>query len=327
MSTGNLSIANASDDEKGSSIAIGNSANASNNMAIALGKNAKADKTMAIALGYSANASGNYSEALGIESVASGDFSLAVGRQANATGASSTAIGVGAQATGTGSTAIGNGAQATTANTIVLGTASDIVYIPGKLVVGGDSYLSINDGKTSYIKAYQRGTTDASYRGLVSLRTADQTGNISEGDILEIADVYSFDNNASNTLNTILSDRRMKNVGKAFVSGLDAIKKLEVFNYTYKKDKSKTPHVGVMAQDLQKIFPNAVTKGEDGFLRIRMEEMFYALVNAVKELDEKIEKLQNQEVATLKNRVAQLEKENKAFEKRLAELEKKIKSR
>ena len=40
-----------------------------------------------------------------------------------------------------------------------------------------------------------------------------------------------------------------------------------------------------MAQDLEKIFPKAVFKGDDGFLRIRMEDMFYALVNAVKELD------------------------------------------
>ena len=92
-----------------------------------------------------------------------------------------------------------------------------------------------------------------------------------------------------------------------------------------KKDPDKTPRVGVMAQDLQKIFPNAVFKGDDGFLRIRMEDMFYAVVNAVKELDSKIEALKNQEILTLKNRVDKLEKENKALEKRLSELEKKLK--
>jgi hypothetical protein len=64
-----------------------------------------------------------------------------------------------------------------------------------------------------------------------------------------------------------------------------------VFNYTFKKDPNKTPRVGVMAQDLEKIFPKAVFKGDDGFLRIRMEDMFYALVNAVKELDTKIENI------------------------------------
>ena len=141
------------------------------------------------------------------------------------------------------------------------------------------------------------------------------------------------------------SDRRLKNVGEAFTAGLEEIKKLEVFNYTFKKDESKTPRVGVMAQDLEKIFPKAVFKGEDGFLRIRMEDMFYALVNAVKQLDAKIEELKNNEILTLKNRLDDLEKankelvklnkdlqeqnedlikENKKFEKRLDKLEKKL---
>ena len=107
-----------------------------------------------------------------------------------------------------------------------------------------------------------------------------------------------------------LSDRRLKNVGKEFSSGLDKIKKLEIFNYTFKDDKEKTPHVGVMAQDLQKIFPDAVVKGEDGFLRIRMEDMFYAVINAVKELD---------------IRTTAQEKKIQELEKRIEELEKKIK--
>ena len=129
-----------------------------------------------------------------------------------------------------------------------------------------------------------------------------------------------------------LSDRRLKNIGKAFVGGLEEIKKLEVFNYTFKADKSKTPRVGVIAQDLQKIFPNAVIKGEDGFLRIRIEDMFYALVNAVKELDNKIELLKNEDIAELKTRIANLENENKILKKqndefleRITALEKKIK--
>ena len=137
---------------------------------------------------------------------------------------------------------------------------------------------------------------------------------------------------------TNTSDRRLKNVGETFQAGLDEIKKLEVFNYILKDDKDKTPRVGVMAQDLQKIFPNAVTTGSDGFLRIRMEDMFYAMVNAIKQLDEKIENIINNEIVALTKRVNELEKQNAElakqnvelvkqnadFEKRLVELEKKI---
>ena len=120
-----------------------------------------------------------------------------------------------------------------------------------------------------------------------------------------------------------MSDRRLKNVGEAFKAGLDEIKKLEVFNYTFKKDPNKTPRVGVMAQDLEKIFPKAVFKGDDGFLRIRMEDMFYALVNAVKELDNKINILEQKQkkIDELEKEVKELKKQNTDIIKRLEKLE------
>ena len=100
---------------------------------------------------------------------------------------------------------------------------------------------------------------------------------------------------------------------------MDEIKKLELFNYTFKKDKDKTPRVGVMAQDLQKIFPDAVVTGDDGFLRIRMEDMFYAVVNAVKELDVKLTALTEQ-VKTLVADVAQLKNKDAEYDKTIATL-------
>ena len=120
------------------------------------------------------------------------------------------------------------------------------------------------------------------------------------------------------------SDRRLKYVGKENTSGLDKIRQLKVFNYTFKKDTTKTPHVGVIAQDLQKVFPNAVKKGTDGFLTIRMEDMFYAVINAIKELDAKITALQkeNQE---LKQLVKQVQEDNKRLDQRLQKLEAKQK--
>ena len=102
------------------------------------------------------------------------------------------------------------------------------------------------------------------------------------------------------------SDRRLKYVGKDNNDGLAKIKQLKVFNYVYKKDTTKTPHVGVIAQDLQKVFPNAVQKGKDGFLTIRMEDMFYAVINAIKELDAKYQ-AQEKRINELEKRVEKLE--------------------
>ena len=104
-----------------------------------------------------------------------------------------------------------------------------------------------------------------------------------------------------------------------------------MFNYTFKKDEKKTPHVGVIAQDLQKVFPDAVKKGVDGFLRIRFEDMFFAMINAIKELDARITALENenQELKEILNRVQndnrKLQDDNKEFETRLKILEAKIK--
>ena len=132
--------------------------------------------------------------------------------------------------------------------------------------------------------------------------------------------------------NTIYpSDARLKYIGKESTSGLDKIKELKVFNYTLKKDEKKTPRVGVIAQDLQKIFPDAVFKDEDGYLQIRMEDIFYAIVNAVKQLDAKItalinkDKSQDDEIKALKEQNEKLLNRNKALEARLLKLEQKLK--
>ena len=106
------------------------------------------------------------------------------------------------------------------------------------------------------------------------------------------------------------SDRRLKYVGKDNNDGLAKIKQLKVFNYVYKKDTTKTPHVGVIAQDLQKVFPNAVKKGTDGFLTIRMEDMFYAVINAIKELDAKYQ-AQEKRINELEKRIEKLEAKTK----------------
>ena len=132
------------------------------------------------------------------------------------------------------------------------------------------------------------------------------------------------------------SDIRLKNVISDNSAGLKEINALEVKNYTFKNDKAKTPHVGVIAQQLQKIFPNAVTKDKDGYLMIRTEDIFYAMVNSIKDLFKQIQDL-TAKITGLDKRLTELEKQNqllqeqnkllkkqnKAIEKRLAKLEKK----
>lgn len=128
---------------------------------------------------------------------------------------------------------------------------------------------------------------------------------------------YNFSNTGEcETLAPITSDRRLKNILSKNYDGLDKVKQLKIYNYKFKDDKTKTPHVGVIAQDLQKVFPNSVFKGGDEFLKIRLDEMFYAVINSIKEIHQKI--------TSLLNRTNKIEKEISKAEKENAKLKQQI---
>lgn len=133
-----------------------------------------------------------------------------------------------------------------------------------------------------------------------------------------------FGNTALSSLITqTMSDIRLKNVGKEFKGGLDEINQLKFYNYTYKRDAEKTPRVGVMAQDLQKVFPNAVNKNDEGYLYIRKDDMFYASLNAIKELFTKITD-NSAKIQALEERNAMLEQQNKELQQLYIELSNRV---
>lgn len=105
------------------------------------------------------------------------------------------------------------------------------------------------------------------------------------------------------------SDRRLKDIGSKYTAGLDKLRELKVYNYTFKKDENKEQHVGVIAQELKKVFPNSVFKGEDGYFRIRWDEMFYAVLNGIKEIDKRIVALVKY-TTNIETQISKLEKEN-----------------
>ena len=298
-----------------------------------------------IAIGYNAmkNSSNSYSNiGIGTEALrdTSGSDNTAVGYRAlsnNSSGTDNTAIGEVAlrdNTTGSHNTAIGEyacsnvttgsyktciGYNAGPANNdtlaknnekvVYLGDANTTVYIPGNLIVGKDTMLgarTAGDRKQYkvFLKAGNKGTNDR----WTFIGTHDYKGS---DDNLYGLDDATFTDGSFKLLNAEsfegkYSDRRLKYVGKDNNDGLAKIKQLKVFNYVYKKDTTKTPHVGVIAQDLQKVFPNAVQKGKDGFLTIRMEDMFYAVINAIKELDAKYQ-AQEKRINELEKRIEKLE--------------------
>ena len=219
-----------------------------------------------------------------------------------------TAIGYNAllSSTGTGNTAIGAYAlenDTTRSNNTAIGykACNEFTSTSYTTCIGAFSGLTVSDdvpSNTIYI---------GNPNSTINLGGASSTINV-KGEELEAM---------ITRIAGTSSDIRLKNVKGENNAGLEQIKQLKTFNYTYKKDKKNIPHVGVMAQDLQKIFPDAVIKDNDGYYRIRKEDMFYAMVNAIKELANK----DNEKDL----KIQALEKKNAELEARLELLESKIK--
>ena len=241
------------------------------------------------------------------------------------TGSNKTCIGVGS------GPASGSADAANDAEILYLGTSDTVVHIPGRLVVDGSVALARKHGNRVWIRT---DSFDGKRESLDLVRQEnDKSGNRS---------ILKAEHDSSQGEDFVPSDRRLKNIGSTFTAGLDKIRELKVYNYTYKNDAEKRPQVGVIAQDLQKVFPDAVIKDAAGYLKIRRDDIFYAMVNAIKELDVKLQSViesiktavsrldrHDEEIQILKDEVKSLQAENDilksqnaAFEKRLEKLEK-----
>lgn len=87
----------------------------------------------------------------------------------------------------------------------------------------------------------------------------------------------------------VASDARLKTVEGKYARGLDEILKVQPVDFRYKDmpernlSSAELRH-GVVAQELAKSFPDAVTKGSDGYYSVNTDPVFWASVNAIKEL-------------------------------------------
>ncbi len=130
------------------------------------------------------------------------------------------------------STALGSNAAASGSGSIAIGnntnaSATNSVAIGAGTTSGTNNYITL--GTNAY--------------------TVDVPGTIHTGAL--------YVNGVQITMN---SDSRLKNISGNFTDGLNKIKLIKPYNYILKSDKEKIHHVGVIAQELQKIFPNAVKK-------------------------------------------------------------------
>lgn len=169
---------------------------------------------------------------------------------------------------------------ATTATTASYGnnfTASNL-YVEGPILTDDIIGRSSND----YI--YQDGTNVSFYIG-----GAEDFRMTSAG-------VFHADGDIIGNSTTISSDIKLKNNIKVIEDAIEKLSTLEGVTFNWNKDNK--PSIGVIAQQVQKTFPELVTEvnnlnDEDTHLTVNYSGLIGVLIESIKELKKEIQELKS----------------------------------
>jgi hypothetical protein len=263
-----------------SSFAAGEGSAAESSHSIAMGNYAQASNSGAIALGEYTSASGAYAVAVGDGASAAGDSSVALGAGASANGELSMATGTATQANGMLSFASGYGTRAEDIFTIALGSFNTVKTNPSpNLSLPTNTLFVVGNGssteRSNAIEILFDGTTTIA------------------GDL------------------NINSDARLKTNIISLGATLSKLLQIDGKTYTMKKDTNHKKKIGLLAQDIEKVFPELVMETND-IKSVNYQGLVPVLINAMKEQDEVIRnqdavnKKQQQEIDELKAMVKTL---------------------
>jgi hypothetical protein len=99
------------------------------------------------------------------------------------------------------------------------------------------------------------------------------------------------------------SDERLKNVKGGFVAGIDELMQISPIRYRYKKDnalgiRDQKEHVGVNAQQIERVLPDAVSKNAQGYRLVDNDPILWTMLNAIKQQERRIRALEAELRAT-----------------------------
>ena len=248
---------------------------ASGDYSTAMGDNTTASGLIATAMGFTTTASGNWSTAMGYVTEASGTVSTAMGTGTTASGNDSTAMGRETAASGAIATAMGDGTTASDYASVVIGQYN----LLGSTVTNNATEFSTEN------TAFVIGNGDFNDRSDALTVLFDGTTTIA-GDL------------------SINSDARLKANIISLGSTLAKVLQIDGKSYTMKKDENKKQKIGVLAQDIEKVFPELVSES-NGVKSVNYQGLVPVLINALKEQDAKMNE-QQAEIDTYRDEVSEL---------------------
>lgn len=202
---------------------------------------------------------------------------------------------------------------------------------------GGDRYVSIGAGDSIAARPLILGMTANGSMGNVGIGITnpayplDVTGDIN----INAANWLLFGGtpicNSGGCVSP--SDLRLKENVKPLDNSLSKILRLQGVEYDY-KDKAKfgdRHQVGVIAQEVEKVFPEVVVTNEKtGLKAVAYDHLVAPLIESVKSLYKRIlsvEEKQSREVAAVQEKMQKLERENAELKSRLERIEKALQSK
>tara|TARA_B110000037_G_scaffold77056_1_gene92160 strand:+ start:162 stop:1070 length:909 start_codon:yes stop_codon:yes gene_type:complete len=251
----------------------------------------------AVDLSYSGSSSirgatGNYSTAMGYNPTASGFASTAMGAVTTASGVYSTAMGLYTTASGSASTAMGFSSTANGDHSAAMGsftTASGFASTAMGLFTTASDYGSLVIGQYNLSGATVTNSANSFSTANTAFVIGNGTDSSNQSDAFSV--LFSGETVIGNDLEVkgsvlVSSDARLKANIVSLGSTLAKLLLIDGKRYTMKKDGKQ--NIGVLAQDIQKVFPELVSTDNRDMLAVNYQGLVPVLINALKEQDAKM---------------------------------------
>ncbi|MBL8696645.1 MAG: tail fiber domain-containing protein [Planctomycetes bacterium] len=274
---------------------------------LALGTDAEAADD-SIAAGTGSTATGSSSCALGLNALASGNSSVSIGQDSTATGFQSFAV-AGGHATGSFAFAIGGSA---------LGFGSlakgPFCEAEGKESTAlGGLFLNSRAFRSTALGQYNAVDSGWDPENWVATDPILQVGN--GADPASRSDCFTLLKNGNLTIAGTLtenSDARLKDHVEPLTEIVSKLRQVPAVTFDFKTTDRRPSgkQIGLLAQDVQAVFPELVTKDSNGTLSVAYGRLAAVLVGAVREQQQTID-AQAAQIRAMQARLEALEQREK----------------
>jgi hypothetical protein len=189
----------------------------------------------------------------------------------------------------------------------------DTAFTRGNVLMGSTSSVSTRQefrmGGNSGGSRISMGLNGTNYSALVT----DSGGNVyivnEYNDASIVLAMINYNNGVylakGATAWTSYSDERLKNINGNIENAVDKLMTLRTVNFSWKDDENQKENLGLIAQDVEKVFPqvidsNTLTNLDESddfdkteYLGVRYQELVPVLIKAIQELTARLEILEN----------------------------------